>query len=42
MNLRLYNKIFYHTIVYGLFELFICVLCGCTTYVCGACVVSAF
>ena len=32
MNLHRYNKIFYLEIVYGLFELFICVVWGCITY----------
>jgi hypothetical protein len=41
MNLNQYNKIFY-LIVYGFFKLFICVVHGCITYICGACMVSAF
>jgi len=42
MNLHLHNKIFYITIVYGLSELLIRILCGCTNYVClrGECLLS--
>ena len=44
MNLHLYNKIFYLTNSVRVVELFIlvCVVCGCITYICGTCVVSAF
>jgi len=42
MNLQLYNKLFYLIIVYGCFELSICAVRGCITYVCGACMVSAY
>jgi len=41
MNLQLYNKLFYLIIVYRFFELSICAVHSCITYVCAACVVTA-
>ena len=43
MNLHLHNKIFYLTIVYGMSELLICILCGrinCLWSLRGECVLS--
>jgi len=40
MNIHLYNKLFYLTILYGFFEYD--GVHGCITYMCGACVVSAY
>jgi len=42
MNLHLCNKIFPLIKVYGVFLSYLCVVCGCITYVCGVCVVSVF